>query len=314
MPDSSGIPTSAGLAAKAWQLTLAFALLYVVWGSTYFAIRIAVRALPPFGLGGVRFVIAGGLPLIIMRLRGAAWPTPVQWRNAAISGGCLMLGGNGLVGWAEQTVSSSLAALLIAVTPLWFVVLEALRPRGTRPSTRGLLGLGVGFCGVALLIGPEGMRRDLGSPPVFGIALLMLACASWAFGSLYARYAEKPASGFMSSALQMLCGGAELVLLSLLTAEPWHATGTPAQLTEAWLALVYLIVAGSWLGFSSYMWLLSRVSPVKLSTYAYVNPLVAVLLGVWFLDEPFSWGLLGPALLILLGVVIVQLPAARRTP
>lgn len=300
------------LQPKPWQLILAFTLLYVVWGSTYFGIRIAVRALPPFGLAGLRFVIAGGLPLSILRARGEAWPSARQWRNAAISGGCLMLGGNGLVSWAEQTVSSSLAALLIAVTPLWFVVLEALRTHGTRPSARGVVGLLVGFLGVAWLIGPEGMRKDLGSPSALGIALLMLACASWAFGSLFARYSDKPASAFMSSALQMLCGGAELLVLSLMSGERWQASGTPAQLTDAWLALVYLICAGSWLGFGSYMWLLARVSPVKLSTYAYVNPLVAVLLGVWLLDEPWSPGLAGPALLILLGVVIVQLPAARR--
>ena len=311
MPDSSA-PASSALAPRAWQLILAFGLLYVVWGSTYLAIRIAVRALPPFALAGARFLIAGGLPLAFMRLRGAPWPSARQWGNAALAGGCLMLGGNGLVSWAEQSVSSSLAALLIAVTPLWFVLLEALRPRGTRPSARGLLGLGIGFLGVAWLIGPDGMRKDLGSPPLFGIALLMFACASWAFGSLWAKHTDKPASAFMTSALQMLCGGAELLVLSWLVREPWQLPAASAQLTDAWLALAYLIFAGSWLGFGSYMWLLARVSPEKLSTYAYVNPLVAVLLGVFFLGEPWSARLIGPALLILLGVVIVQLPAARR--
>jgi len=310
MPDSTA-PASAGLTPRAWQLILAFSLLYVVWGSTYFAIRIAVRTLPPFGLAGVRFAIAGGLPLLFMRLRGAPWPTARQWRNAAIAGGCLMLGGNGLVSWAEQSVSSSLAALLIAVTPLWFVLLEALRPNGTRPSVRGLFGLVVGFIGVAWLIGPDGMRRDLGSPPLFGIALCLLACASWAFGSLFAKHSDRPESAFMTSALQMLCGGVELVVVSALAGESWLAPSAGPPLTEAWLALVYLIVFGSWLGFGSYMWLLQRVSPEKLSTYAYVNPLVAVLLGVWLLDEPFTASLLGPALLVLAGVVIVQLPAAR---
>jgi drug/metabolite transporter (DMT)-like permease len=299
-------------APRPWQLILAFGLLYVVWGSTYFAIRIAVRSSPPFALAGARFLVAGALPIGVMRLRGASWPSARQWRNAAIAGGCLMLGGNGLVSWAEQTVSSSLAALLIAVTPLWFVLLEALRPRGTRPSARGVLGLGLGFVGVAWLIGPQGMRKDLGSPPLFGIGLVMLACASWAFGSLFAKHSDKPASALMTSSLQMVCGGAELLALSLLAGESTQLAAASAPPAEAWLALAYLIVAGSWLGFGSYVWLLGRVSPEKLSTYAYVNPLVAVLLGVMFLDEPWSARLFGPALLILLGVLIVQLPAARR--
>ncbi|MEY4583464.1 MAG: hypothetical protein RL701_8167 [Pseudomonadota bacterium] len=289
------------------QLWTAFGLLYIVWGSTYLAIRVAVSTLPPFGLAGARFVIAGGLPMLWLLGRGAPWPSLVQWRNSAVVGGCLMLGGNGLVSLAERDVSSILAALLVALTPMWFVLCEALRPGGAMPDRRTTLGLGVGFLGVAWLVGPGAMRADLGSPSLFGILLLLAAGASWAFGSLYGKYRERPASLFMTSALQMLCGGVELLLLSC-------ALGEPAQLQhltigrEVWFAFVYLIVFGSWLGFGSYVWLLARVSTTRLSTYAFVNPLVAVVLGAWLLHEPFSARSLGPALLILAGVAIVQLP------
>jgi drug/metabolite transporter (DMT)-like permease len=291
---------------------IAFGLLYVVWGSTYFAIRIAVRSWPPFSAAGLRFVIAGGLPLLVLRARGEPWPSARQWRNATIVGGCLMLGGNGLVTWAEQTISSSLAALLVAVTPMWFVVLEALRPGGVRPTRRTLLGLAIGFCGVALLIGPDAVRSELGAPPLFGLLLLMLASILWAFGSLFGKHSEKPRSLWMASALQMLCGGGLLIALALALGEP--ARIPPAAFgAEALGSLVYLIVAGSWLGFGSYVWLLDHVPSARLSTYAFVNPLVAVVLGVSLLHEPWSLGLVWSALLILGGIVVIQFPvrAAR---
>jgi drug/metabolite transporter (DMT)-like permease len=289
---------------------LAFALLYLVWGSTYLAIRIAVRTLPPLTVAGARFLVAGGVPLAVLRARGAPWPTRLELRNAAIVGGCLMLGGNGLVSWAEQTVSSSLAALLVAITPMWFVLFEALRPGGQRPTRRTLLGLSIGFLGVAYLIGPDKVRRELGAPPIAGLCGLLLASMSWAFGSLFGKYSARPKSLWMTSALQMLCGGALLLALAV-------AIGEPAQLSRAGLTaealgcVVYLIVFGSWLGFGSYSYLLDRVTPASLGTYAFVNPLVAVLLGVWWLGEPLTPSMGWAGALILLGVVIVQLPIER---
>jgi drug/metabolite transporter (DMT)-like permease len=292
-----------------WKLWIAFTLLYVVWGSTYLAIRIAVAVFPPLGLAGLRFVVAGGLPLLWLRARGQPWPARVFWVNAAIIGACLMLGGNGLVSWAEQTVSSSLAALLLAMTPLWFTLFEALRPGGQRPSLRAFTGLCLGFVGVLMLIGPENMRQELGAPPVIGMTAVVFASASWAFGTMYSRHNAGPSSALEASALQMFCGGVELLIVSVASGESW----TPKQpdVVGASLACLYLIVAGSWLGFGSYTWLVPRVSPSKLSTYAYVNPLVAVLLGVWLLDEPSGPKLILPALAILLGVVLVQLPARK---
>jgi drug/metabolite transporter (DMT)-like permease len=302
--------TRKALTRSTLELVLAFALLYVVWGSTYLAIRIAVRTLPPFTVGGVRFMIAGAVPLAVLRARGVPWPSKLELRNAAIVGGCLMLGGNGLVGWAEQTVSSSLAALLVSITPMWFVTFEALRPGGQRPTRRTALGLLVGFLGVAYLIGPDNVRRDLGAPPIVGLCALLLASTSWAFGSLFGKYSARPKSLWMTSALQMLCGGALLLASGVLLGEP--ARLTRAALTPAALGCVgYLIVFGSWLGYGSYTYLLDRVTPASLGTYAFVNPLVAVLLGVWLLGEPLTASMGWAGMLILTGVVIVQLPIER---
>jgi drug/metabolite transporter (DMT)-like permease len=178
-----------------------------------------------------------------------------------------------------------------------------------RPSLRGSAGLLLGFIGVLMLIGPENMREELGAPPVLGMGAVLVASASWAFGTMYSRHNAGPSSALEASALHMFCGGVTLLIVSVLCGESW----TPKQpdAFAAWTAFVYLIVAGSWLGFGSYTWLVPRVSPSKLSTYAYVNPLVAVLLGVWLLDEPSGPKLIVPTLAILLGVVLVQLPARR---
>jgi drug/metabolite transporter (DMT)-like permease len=292
------------------ELLLAFALLYVVWGSTYLAIRIAVRTLPPFTVAGVRFLIAGAIPFALLRARGEPWPSWLELRNAAIVGGCLMLGGNGLVSWAEQTVSSSVAALLVAITPMWFVLFEALRPGGQRPTRRTLIGLLTGFLGVAYLIGPDKVRSDLGAPPIAGLCGLLLASTSWAFGSLFSKYSARPKSLWMTSALQMLCGGALLLALGVLVGEPARPSRA-AWTNEALFCVVYLIVFGSWLGFGSYTYLLDRVTPASLGTYAFVNPLVAVLLGVWWLGEPLTASMGWAGALILCGVVIVQLPLER---
>lgn len=289
-------------------ILIAFALLYIVWGSTYFAIRIGVRVWPPFTMAGARFVIAGALPMLVLRWRGTPLPNAHQWRNAAVVGSCLSLGGNGLVTWAEQTVTSSVAALLIAITPMWFVLLDALRPGGRIPSGRIVLGLIVGFGGVVYLLGPSELRSALGSPPVASLLVIVIASLLWAGGSLYGKYNDQPRSVWMWSAAQMLCGGVALCVIALATGEPWQLTAAIAS--EAGVgSVLYLIVFGSWLGFGSYVWLLGRVSPAQLSTYAYVNPIVAVLLGAVFLDEPVTPGLVQAGLLILTGVILVQLPA-----
>ena len=303
--DTSDLPSSNQLRVAT---VVAFALLYLVWGSTYFAIRIGVQVWPPFTMAGLRFLIAGLLPMLVLRWGGTPWPTARQWRNAAIVGIALSLGGNGLVTWAEQTVTSSVAALLIAITPMWFVLLDALRPSGRIPSARVLLGLVVGFGGVVYLLGPSDLRRELGSPPVAALLAVVLASLLWSGGSRYGKYHEQPRSVWRWTATQLVCGGVALCILAIATGEPWQLTAaiaSPAGIGS----VLYLIVFGSWLGFGSYVWLLGRVSPAQLSTYAYVNPIVAVVLGAVFLDEPVTSGLVQAGFLILTGVVLVQLPA-----
>lgn len=288
------------------QVVVAFGLVYTLWGSTYLAIRVAVASLPPFTLAGSRFVIAGLLPMIVLRARGVALPTPRQWGNATTVGLCVSLGGNGLVTWAEQSVSSSVAALFLAITPLWFVLFDGLRPSGRAPSRLAMLGLLLGFAGVAFMLGPSSVRRELGSPPLFGLLVLTVASMLWVAGSLYGKHHDKPHNVWMWSAAQMFCGGLSLFVVAAISGELAH---WPAlQLApRAVLAVLYLIVFGSWLGFGSYVWLLEHVSPARLSTYSLVNPAVAVVLGTWLLDEPVTAALGAGALMILGGVALVQL-------
>ncbi|HEX4351694.1 MAG TPA: EamA family transporter, partial [Polyangiales bacterium] len=245
MSDSTTKPAVTRSSIELWS---AFALLYLVWGSTYLAIRIAVRTLPPFTLAGLRFLIAGAVPLAVLRARKVPWPNRLELRNAFIVGTCLMVGGNGLVSWAEQSVSSSLAALLIAVTPLWFVLFDALRVGGQAPSRRALFGLLVGFLGVASLIGPDNVRRDLGAPSLVGLTVILFASVSWAFGSIFGKYNAHPKSLWMNSSLQMISGGVMSIAVGVCTGEPARLAHSTISY-DALLALLYLIMFGSWLGY-----------------------------------------------------------------
>jgi len=183
----------------------AFAIVYVVWGSTYLAIRVAVETMPPFLMAGTRFLVAGGVLFAWLRLRGAPMPSRLHWRNSAIVGVLLLLGGNGLVVWAEQSVPSGLAALLICLSPVWFALFDWARPGGTRPSATTWLGIAVGFSGVVLLVtGRDGGLASAGVG-IGGFAALMVACASWAAGSVFNRYNAKPDSHLLGAAMQMLC-------------------------------------------------------------------------------------------------------------
>ena len=196
-------------------LVLAFAAIYVVWGSTYLAIRVVVETLPPFSAAGVRFLIAGGLLYAFLRLRGGAKSSTVQWRHSAVAGGLLLVGGNGLVMWAEQHLSSGFTALLIALTPVWFAVLDWLRPGGVRPQARTVVGIIIGFLGVIILVQS---RTGAAHGPMdgWGAAALIAAGAAWAGGSLYAKHSPNTASPWMNAASQMICGGAGLLLVGTL--------------------------------------------------------------------------------------------------
>jgi len=299
--------TTSPAASLRTLLIVAFAIVYVVWGSTYLAIRVAVETLPPFLMAGARFLIAGALMFVWLRLKGVPMPDKKQWLHAAIAGVLMLLGGNGLVVWAEQTVSSSLAALLVALTPVWFALLDWSRPAGKRPATYTWIGIVVGFAGVVLLVTGHNSSSVNASQNFWGVAALVLAGLCWAAGSLWSRYHAKRESPWMTSALQMICGGAVLLLLAFIHGEPAHFHLAQVS-TQSWLAFLYLIVFGSWIAFSAYVWLLKVSTPARVATYAYVNPVIAVLLGHLMLDEALGERALWAAAIILAGVIITTLP------
>lgn len=292
-------------------LLLAFATIYIVWGSTYLAMRVAIETLPPFLMAGIRFLIAGSALFAWLRYRGEPLPEKIHWRNAGVSGLLMLMGGNGLVVWSEQSVSSGLASVLVGLTPVWFASLEWLRPGGQRPDWRTITGILIGFSGVFLLAtGRESATHGPATASLWCMAALMLAGISWAGGSLFAKYNRAHRSPWMNAAMQMLWGGAALLLLGMGTGEGgrWHWERITLQ---SKLALGYLIVFGSWIGFSAYVWLLKHSKPAHVATYAYVNPVVALFLGWFLVGELLTSQLLWATGLILAGVVITTLPKTR---
>jgi drug/metabolite transporter (DMT)-like permease len=298
------------------QLFLAFAAVYVLWGSTYLAIKIAIETLPPFLMAGARFTLAGLILLSIAALQARRAREPMrasarQWRNAAIAGALLMLGSNGLVCWSEQRVDSSIAALLVGTVPLWMMLIDWLRPHGARPARATIAGVATGIGGVALLVWPVGGAVSV--DPV-GVAALVAATLFWASGSLFTRSADLPRSMLHSAGMQMLCGGllqllAGVLLGELRRFEPEHASFASVA------SLAYLLVAGSLVGFTAYIWLLRHTTPTRAATYAFVNPLVALLLGAWLGHEPLTPRRVAGALVIVLGVALViafRAPRAAR--
>ncbi|MGD0011655.1 MAG: EamA family transporter [Terriglobia bacterium] len=259
------------------KVLLAFAAVYLIWGSTYLAIRYAVETIPPLFMAGCRFVIAGATLYLLTRARGATPPSRRHWAGAAILGALLLVSGNGGLCWAEQRVPSGLAALLLATIPIWMVLLDSLRKGGTKLDVRVIGGMAIGVAGLALLVGPAHLwgssRVDLA-----GAGVLMFSSFSWSLGSILSHKLELPPSPFLAAAMEMLAGGALLLLLGVLSGEgrQFHLHGV---VLRSLLGLVYLIVAGSLLGFTAYIWLLRTVATARVSTYAFVNPAVAVFLG-----------------------------------
>lgn len=292
------------------RLVAAFAAVYLIWGSTYLAIRIAIETMPPFLMAGSRFVIAGALLYGWAWLRGAPRPRLVHWRSALIIGGLLLLGGNGGVTWAEQEAPSSLAALIIASTPIWFVLLEALRPGGALPGRRTTVGVLLGFAGIALLIGPAGLAGEQ-AISALSLVVLLLAPLWWAAGSLYSRRALLPRSPQQANGIEMLAGGALLLLAATATGE-WSRLDASAISLRSATAFVYLVVFGSIIGFSAYLWLLKATSPAKAATYAYVNPVVAVLLGWALAGETVTASMLAAMTIILFSVALISTSSPRR--
>jgi drug/metabolite transporter (DMT)-like permease len=293
---------------KVWIALLA---LYIVWGSTYLGIRFAVETIPPFLHASLRFLSSGVILYIWRRAAGDPAPTAGNWKSTAIVGTALLLGGNGFVAWAEQTVPSGIAALMITTSPFWLVLFESLRAGGAKPTWQAILGLVVGFAGVFILVGPAEITGAEGGFDTFGIILLLLAPLFWSMGSIYAKGADMPKSTLLSTGMQMLTGAVALFIVSLIRGE-LNGFSLGLVSTRSWLALLYLITFGSLIGFVSYGWLLHNAPVSLMSTYAYVNPVVAVLLGSWLADEPLNGRILIAAAIIIGSVVLIN--SARHAP
>ncbi len=269
---------------KTW---LALLSLYIVWGSTYLAIKFAVETIPPFLHAGARFFISGLILLIWQRAAGVSLPTKAQWRSTAIIGTLLLLGGNGLVSWAEQTIPSGIAALIIGSVPMFMVVTEAFRPGGVKPNWQAVMGLLIGFGGIYLLVGSSELSgKDLNLSPL-GVGAILVACLLWSIGSVYSKVADLPKSILMVSGAEMLTGSISLFIVSGLTGE-WSRFDPSGVSANSLWGLIYLIFVGSLVGFVSFGWLLQNAPISLVSTYAYVNPVVAVLLGNWLGNEPME--------------------------
>ncbi|MCF7750418.1 drug/metabolite exporter YedA [Bacillus subtilis subsp. subtilis] len=294
-------PEPSAAAPRSGLVVLALLLVYVVWGSTYLGIRLALEggALPLTMVSGARFIIAGGLMYAVLRWRGMAAPTRRQWRNLAIMGLTMLVLGNGMVVLAERTVSSGLAATAVASVPLWMALFGAMR--GTHASRGEWLGIAIGFLGVVWLNAGSSLTA---SPQ--GLILLLIAPIGWAFGSVWARGLDLP-NPFMTAAGQMLCGGVMLVALGLVTGE--RPTAWPSM--NGLLAVAYLCVFGSIVAFTAYVWLLHNVRPALASSYAYVNPVIAVVLGVFIGHERFGLHDVAAMVVILVGVVVLTLARTR---
>lgn len=285
---------------KVWIALLA---LYIVWGSTYLGIRFAVETIPPFLHAWARFLVSGLILVAWRRMAGDPWPTLRQWRDAGIVGLFLLVGGNGLVSVAELTVPSGIAALVVGSTPLWLTTFEALRPGGAKPNIWIILGILVGFVGIYLLVGPTDINNlQMAVEPV-GVILLLMATFLWASGSIFSKSADLPGSSLMNTGIQMLVGSAGLLVASLATGE-WIGFSLGQVSERSWWGLVYLIVFGSLVGFTSYIWLLKNAPISLVATYAYVNPIVAVILGSLLASEEIT-SRLGVAAVIIIGSVVL---------
>jgi drug/metabolite transporter (DMT)-like permease len=281
---------------------IALLTVYIVWGSTYFAIRVGLESFPPLLMIGLRFLAAGLILYLVMKMRGAKTPTLRQWRDAGIIGILLLGGGTGFVAVAEQTVASGLTAVFIAITPLLFALWSGWF--GHWPTRREWVGIAIGFSGVVLLASGAGLS---GSP--IGILSLFAAVCCWSLGSVLSQQKLRVAPGPIGFASEMIVGGGFLLIVGLLLGESLSGAMLAQASWQAWLAWFYLITIGSLVGFSAYMYVLARVSPALASSYAYVNPLIAVALGVWFGGEIIS-----ARELVAMGVIVLSVVLLTTAP
>ncbi len=292
------------------KLLSAFASVYIIWGSTYLAIRIAIESIPPLLMAGFRFIIAGTVMYLWGRLRSKERPTKVHWKSAAIIGLMLLLVGNGGLSWAEQVIPSGIAALLVAVSPLWFILIDWMQG-GVRPTSGVFIGLALGTLGIAVLVDPADLVGG-GEVNAIGAAVLLGSSICWALGSFYSRHAVLPASPALATGMEMLVGGVALLLVGAVAGE--YKDLHLADITgRSLMAVAYLVVFGSIIGFSSYLWLFRATTPTRASTYAYVNPVVAVLIG-WFVGgEELPARVAFAAVFIIAAVAAITIFGTRKS-
>lgn len=298
-----------GASFSIWAALIA---VYVAWGSTYLAIRFAVETIPPYLMAGIRFLAAGAILYVFRRaVSGDPRPRLVEWRSAAVVGLLLLAGANGFVSWAEQEIPSGIAALLVSGVPLWMVVIDMVRPGGERPGRQSILGVLIGFAGTVLLIGPEEILAGRSDLHLAGVGALLLAGFLWAGGSLFSRKAPLPDSALLGTGMEMLVGGAGLVLIGTVRGE-WGALDLALVTATSWLGLAYLIVFGSLIGFAAYTWLLRNAPTPLVSTYAYVNPLIAVMAGYFLAQETLNLRILLATGIIIGSVAVINTARATR--
>jgi drug/metabolite transporter (DMT)-like permease len=308
VPPSGGSSNSSGPRASRAAIAANFAAVYVVWGSTYLAIRYAIETLPPFLMAGTRFLVAGALLLLwttrpgARRDAGVAQLTPSQIVWATIVGALLLCFGNGAVVWGERSVPSGIVSLLVASVPIWMVLLDWARRGGKRPSAMVVAGLVTGVVGLLVLVGPSvGGAHAIDR---VGAAIVLGGSLSWAVGSILSKSSRLPRSPVVATAVEMLGGGACLVVAGLATGE--LSRWSPALVsTRSLLAWGYLVAFGSLVGFTAYIWLLGKVSAARVATYAYVNPIVAVFLGWAFAGEPITARTVAAAAVIVAAVAMI---------
>ena len=292
------------------MLVMAFAALYIIWGSTYLGMKIGVETIPPWPMIATRHSVAGVILFTVLRLRGVPTPRREHWKGGLIGGIMLLVIGNGLIALVAHRVPSGVASLVVATTPIWIVAAASTRPGGRAPIAKEWFGLALGLVGLVLLGGPSlgaAIRGDAGSLDIGAMGLVLFGCMSWSVGSVLGREVARPDNAFMASAVQMLSAGAVLVIGCTLTGQ-WAKVDPGAISHRSWLALWYLIGFGSLLGFTAYVWLLRVAKTSHVATYAYVNPIVALLLGASIGHEVITPSMLIAGAVTLLGVVLVVMP------
>jgi drug/metabolite transporter (DMT)-like permease len=297
---------------KLFYIIITLVSVYIFWGGTYLGMKVAIETIPPFIMAGVRFLIAGAVLYFISRLMGVKRPNKKEWKGAGIVGALLLLGGNGVIAWAEQRVPSGIASLIVATVPLWIILFSWLGYHGKKPNTGVIIGIVLGLIGIGTLVLTPGSIKGNHGIDLIGILALLFASLSWSFGSLYSRRAVLPKSPLMSTALQMLVGCALLLLVSFFLGD-WSKLHVSEISFRSYVAMGYLIFFGSIIGYNAYIWLFKNAEPSLVSTYDFVNPIIAVFLGWLLAKEKLNSNSLIASVIIISAVIIITVYRDRDT-